>query len=303
MLRTHLRDCESATCGGCEPCPERHCGLCGREHVTVDGRGDDQTCAACIGVVRHDLQRIEDMAAVTLIEATHRGVNSEAANLAGPVPASPDDFEAWGFKAMSAAMGRIPDLGPDPVHPTWVLGTWEMLVREHYAQPTDERVTTSKARAYLDGHLHRLAQDPEFAFEELARDVRVCRGHLEDVLRFGERPDKGAPCPMCGRAVLVKDYGSDEAEDRWVCPKCDQWWTEDDYRSKVGGIYLTVAEVLTAGQIAETYRVPEGTVRRWASVDPKMRRGYDGQRRQLYDVARVLQKRDQSTETDEAAVP
>lgn len=314
MMRTHLRDCNASGCQGCEPCPERHCGICGREHVTLEQRGTDQTCASCIGDVRSDLAQIEVDAAVMLAEAMHRGVNSEAANLAGPAPDTCEGIEAYRHRAMSAFWGRIVIEEGDDQHPLWVLGTWEMLVREHLAQPSEEQITITGARKYLDGHLSRLAHDPGFAFEELARDVRRCRGHLEDVRHDSRRAQQGAPCPMCGRARLeLRHADCDHDEgcpldedgvsvcadlDRWTCPRCAAAYTEHDYRTKVNAVYVMHAEALPASEITKAYRVPEGTLRRWASeVDadgkPRVRkRGRDQYGRLMYDVADVKRARD-----------
>lgn len=295
MLRTHLRDCNTSGCPGCQPCPERHCGICGLEHVTVEGRGTDQTCATCIGTVRDDLAHIEAMCGRLLGEATHRGINSEAANLAGPTIDTTADLEAWANRRMSGLMGRIPALADDDSqHPLWVLGTWEMAVREHYDQPDERRITIDGARRYLAGHLSRLAHDVEFAFDELARDVRGCRGHLEDVLRDGEREERGAPCPPCGRARLVKSYGKTETDDRWTCPRCGQWWTEDDYREKVTGIYVGVAPALTDTDMETRTRVPSSTVRQWAARGKVRKRGRSADGRQLYDVDDVMRVRDEN---------
>lgn len=305
MLRTHERECNTSGCPGCQPCPERHCALCGIEHVTHEGRGADQTCAACIGVVRGDLKLIAELAERLMPEAIHRGVNSEAANLAGPSIDTVDGLEAWGYRRMSGLLGRIPALADDDSqHPLWVLGTWEMAVREHLDQPSEKRITLAEAQGYLDGHLTLLAHDPEFAFDELARDARGCRGHLEDVLHDGEREERGAPCIACGKARLVKSYGKTEDDDKWTCPRCNQWWTETDYRTKVDGVYVQNAPSLTASQIAETYRVTESTVRRWANPQTDRgitkparvrKRGKDQHGRQLYDVADVLAARDGNT--------
>lgn len=308
LLRTHLAGCEDR-CDGCQPCPERHCQVCGRTHVTSEGRGTDQTCADCLGVARDDLGLIADMSARMLAEAMRRSVNSDAAMLAGPAA----DYETWQRRrrlivdaAVFADEGsdehrRLVALAEDcrdEKHPLWVLGTWDFLVREHLDQPTDERVTVAKSAAYLDGHLTRLAHDEGFDFAELSRDLRGCRGYLEDVLSEGEREERGAPCPTCGRSALVKHYGDTEADDRWTCPRCGQWWTERDYRAKVAGTYVAVADALTASQIAATYRVPEGSVRSWAVLRPGeerprvRKRGRDQHGIQLYDVADVLAMRD-----------
>jgi hypothetical protein len=293
MLRTHLADCEG-TCPGCQPCPERHCGVCGREHVTVEGRGSDLTCVDCLRQCREDLQQVEELAALTPTEAVHRGINSEAAMLAGPTPDTPEQIEAFGHRNLARIGIDGKGLEVDERHPLWMLGTWEQLVRQHLDQPApgEEKITIPGARAYLDRVLHVLAHDDWFAFEELARDARQCRARLEDVLHAGEREERGAPCHLCGRAHLVKAYGDEPADDRWTCPKCEQWFDEETYRSKVDGVYVQTADRLTASQIATTYRVPEGSVRAWASLGKVRRRGKDHLGRVLYDVADVVAKRD-----------
>lgn len=296
VLRTHIRDCNASGCEGCAPCPEDHCGMCGHRHV------DQLTCASCIGTVREDIGIIVALAERMLPEAMHRGVNSEAAMLAGPAASA----ETFSNRNISARAGRIPATilidNLDEMHPLWVLGTWDMLVSEHLGRVTRIRVTIQRAADYLRGQLTTLAQDEDFAFEELAREIRQCRGHLEDVLRDGERDEKGAPCPMCGNAALVKQYGTQDADDRWCCPKrdCSASYTEDAYRNKVEGTYVHVADRLTASQIHQAYRVPPGTVMKWAQRDQVRRRGKDESGRQLYDVSDVKAMRDRDMHQDTA---
>lgn len=311
LLRAHLRGCDDARCYGCQPCPERHCRRCARAHVTTEGRGTDQTCAECLAEARDDLAHCW-LTAELVAEALTSGVTSEAAMLVGPV-GNPETWQRRHRLVINAAMAAdgnekhpayralvawMADCR-DERHPLWVLGTWENAVREHLDQPApdDERVTGPAARDYLDGHLTRLAHDPEFGFEDLASDLAACRNHLEVAARNSRRPETGAPCIKCGRAHLVKDYGETVNDDvKWTCPKCGEWWDEQTYRSKVAAVYMTKADALTASQIATTYRVPEGTVRQWAARGHVRRRGYDGQRRQLYDVADTLAKRDEETQ-------
>lgn len=216
MLRTHLRDCEAAGCEGCQPCEDRHCGLCGIKHV------DSLTCPTCIGHVRDDLKVILAMCGRTLTEAVHRGVNSEAAMLAGPTA----NVEAWRNRWMSARQGRISsdwlEDCRDELHPLWVLGTWDMLITEHLSHDSrTQAITVASAAQYLGANLTDLAQDADFAFEELAKEVSSCRSHMEDVLQDGQREDKGAPCPMCGKAALVKVTNERQAER---C-ECGPWPT------------------------------------------------------------------------------
>lgn len=301
LLRSHLTDCEG-DCKGCAPCPERHCQVCGKEHVTVDARGDDETCASCIGDTREGLDKIGTMSARMLGEAIMRGINSEAAMLAGPAA----DAEAWGYRRMSAIAGRVDDAFledcRDELHPLWVLGTWEMLVREHFKQPTDERVTVSEARRYLNDHLTRLAHDADFDFAELSKDVLRCVGHLEDVLAEGEREVYGAPCIKCEKPLLRDDQGEDES---WWCERCKRRSNADQYRLAVAVTYRANAKRLPVVDMAERTGIPAGTIRRWAAKSERIEGtrivevppllpfvGLDSQGRKVYNVADVERLRD-----------
>jgi predicted RNA-binding Zn-ribbon protein involved in translation (DUF1610 family) len=283
-----------------EPELERRCQVCHRNAVTVDGRGTDQTCATCLGRTRQHIVRLEIMATALLGEALLRTLNSEAAALAGPVA----DVEVWSYRRLSVLGQRIdPSWLEDQVdmhHPSWVLGTWEREARLHFGQvvsPGTSKPTLTEAVEFLlgdDGRtLARLAQDPDFAFGELANDMRICHDHVERVLALEDHVDRGAPCPNCGQAELRKDYGTDESDDMWTCPRCLQWWTDHDYRTRILAVYVGVAEALTASQIAEHYRVKESTIRTWVERGRVHRRGKDAQGRQLYDVAEVLACRDE----------
>lgn len=302
LRRTHLRDCNTSGCPGCEPCPERHCQKCQRHHVTVEGRGTDLTCIECLSETRTKLAGILTLCTRLLGEAIVRGINSEAAMLTGPAA----DVEIWGYRRMSALAGRIDPKWLDDIreedelHPLWILGTWEREVRNHLGQvlsPGSSKPTLTEARDYLHTQLHIVAHDETFAFEEMAEDIAKCHSHLEAILAEGDQVDDGAPCPVCGRAKLLKDYGEAPDDDvMWHCPKCDNWWTDENYRDKILGVYVGVADRLTASQIHETYRVPEGTTRSWAERGKVAKRGKDAQGRMLYDVEQVLAARDEHEE-------
>lgn len=199
-----------------------------------------------------------------------------------------------------------------------------MAAAEHYGHKRRHRVTVPKAVAYLDANLTDLARDEDFGFAEMATDIRSCLRHVESVLNVGEHVETGAPCPVC-RAMereprpLVREYGArceieghqhsdedpaDDECDLWACPnrECQEEWTVAQYRKYVQGEYVLHADRLTADQMRAAYRVPEGTLRRWANgwtdskgahVDPCVRkRGKDDQGRQLYDVTDALAARD-----------
>lgn len=296
LLTSHLATCETATCPGCAPCPERHCQVCTHRHVTVDGRGTDQTCATCLGETRTRIGALVTMSAALLGEALRRGINSHAAALAGPVA----DPEVWSYRRLSVLGQRIDprwlEDQVDLLHPAWILGTWERETRIHLGQtvsPGTSKPTLTEAASYLTGHLTRLAHDETFAFGEMADDIRTCHNHVERVLALDEHHEIGAPCPSCGnKAGLEKVYADTENGDKWTCGRCHQWWTELDYRAKVSGTYLAVAQVLTASQIREQYRVREGTVRQWVLRKKVRTAGRDDKGRQLYVVSDVLAARD-----------
>lgn len=321
LLRSHLDDCAGPPCPGCQPCPERHCQVCDEAHVTVDGHGNDETCASCLGETRSTMKSIVTMCARMLGEAIMRGINSEAAMLAGPAA----DPETWGYRRMSALAGRIDDAFledcRDELHPLWVLGTWEQLARDHLAQPSEEPVTVTEAQRYLDQHLTRLAHDPAFAFDELARDIGKCHAHLEDVLAEGERDIHGAPCLTCKRPLLRDDQ---DTEESWWCERCKRRSNADQYRLAVATAYRAHAKRLPVTDLAERIGVPAGTIRRWASIRREeipakivggveiepMRivehppllhsAGVDSQQRKVYDVGAAERLRDRNT-TNEVA--
>lgn len=189
----------------------------------------------------------------------------------------------------------------DERHPLWVLGTWDMLITEHLGHAgRTGRVTVHDAADYLARNLTDLGQARDFGFDELASEVRDCREHVEQVMGVATWSQKGAPCPRCNRAMQCT-RGTVESADRWGCPTrgCESGWTQAEYDTHVYRTWLANADRLTAAQVLAQYRVPEGTLRRWATtVDPATdrplvaRHGYDGERRQLYDVADIKRMRD-----------
>lgn len=198
--------------------PTHHCAArlgCG-QHVGPD----ELTCARCIGRTRADLRRLADLSALALPAAVESGgVDSEAANLAGPA-ADPrgwserriammshlDTWSTLGYRdgdtrrviteeQHAHALAAMPE--DDDRHPLNVLGRWELMLREDYDQPATARITVTAAAAYLERQLPRIAQDDEQDFPLFAREVRKCRKHLESVLATLVRPERGAPCPEC----------------------------------------------------------------------------------------------------------
>lgn len=222
----HLRDCNTSGCPGCEPCEPTygHC-RCGR-HLTEH---EPRTCARCVGHTRDDLTQIETACADLPGEATHRGVNSEAAMLAGPSA----DPAAWGRRASRAMLGRIPadylEDCRDELHPLWVLGTWEMCWRRELGHHTEEPLTIDAALDYLRLQLTYMAQRDEPDFDQFATEIRQCRSHLQAVLHDQNRGDlAGVGCFDCG-GDLERRLTTSGLEDVWTCQRCRRRYTPAEY--------------------------------------------------------------------------
>lgn len=207
--QTHRIDCADTNCRGCKPCPEpRHC---------TAGRGCSWhveagllTCGRCVGKARRNLQKIASHAALMLPAAIEDGIESESANLAGPVPdprwaaelrvAQMRHLTTWHTlgriteNQALAALEALPE--DDPRHPGNLM-RWQMMIAEDYGHDLPPRLTISGAAAYLDRQLHRIANDEEQDFPLLASELRKCRQHVEVTLATAERPERGAPCPEC----------------------------------------------------------------------------------------------------------
>jgi hypothetical protein len=204
------------------------------------------TCARCLGRSRMDIRQIVERAALMLPEAMVAGVDSEAANLAGPAA----DYRVFSARRLIAKQwieAHLPQrhweraernllTDDDEWHPYSVLTRWCLMLAEDYGLALPERFTIANAAALLDRILGRVAQDEAQDFPLLARELRKCRSHLEAVMGDSMSPERGAPCPECaGRGTfvrLVREYGhwcddedcerfhftTDEA-DSWVCPR------------------------------------------------------------------------------------
>ena len=242
----HRIDCTDNECRGCVPCPEAHCTA--RKNCTWHVQPGELTCGRCIAGVRSDLRWIVSLSSLMLTQAITDGVESQAANLAGPAV----DPEAWSWRKAAARQGKgwhvslVED--DDEHHPLRVLGTWERMIREDYDHDTDARASVAGAADYLDRTLYRIAHDEEQDFPLLRREVRKCRQHLEAVLHNDDRPDQGAPCPTCSdrhgkgprlrRRYAERWQASDESQDVWTCPaNREHRWTERDYRLRIADVY------------------------------------------------------------------
>ena len=241
----HRHDCDDTTCRGCEPCPEtRHCTA--KRSCSWHIAHGELTCGRCLNAARTDLRWLAPLTALMLPAAISDGIDSQAANLAGPAT----DPEAWTWRKVAAKQGRSWHVSlieeDDEHHPLRVAGTWARMVSEDYGHDMPAAASLAWCVGYLDRQLHRIAHDEEQDFPLLAREIRKCRQHLEAVLHNDDRPEMGAPCRSCPSPAprLRLEHGhwcddddcrkihrDDDSEDRWVCPRDrDHWWSQDDYR-------------------------------------------------------------------------
>jgi endogenous inhibitor of DNA gyrase (YacG/DUF329 family) len=306
------------TCRRHDDCPERPCRVCRREHVTHNGHGTDHTCATCLHETRRNLAELGNLAAAMLGEAIIRGLQSQAAVLAGPTA----DPAKWHRRAVliakaatyadaktpaAARLDALLEDNRDEPHPGWILRDWERQVRDHLNQTTDDPATLTDARRYLDGHLTRLAHDETFAFEELARDIKACRTHCEAVLHDDEQTERGAPCPTCRRPLERVEA---DGHIWFACDRCATLLHEAAYWRTVREQHIAKADRLNAEDMATRTGVSASSIRTWANerttgagehqvVHPPLLRscGVDGKGRKVYRVSEVERVRDSGGDT------
>lgn len=307
-----------------DDCPERVCRLCRREHVTHDGRGTDHTCATCLHEVRTNLHELGTLAAAMLGEAIVRGLQSQAAVLAGPT-ADPGKWHrralliakaATYADAKTPAAARLDALLEDNLdepHPGWILRDWDRQARDHLDHASDDPRTLTDALRYLGGHLTHLAHDEDFAFDEMARSFASCRQHCETVLHDDEQAQRGAPCRVCRRPLeRVTTYmpGDAEPDVSFACDHCGTLITEAAYWQAVRAEHIANADRLNAEDMAERTGVSVASIRKWSNTrrtgagehevehPPLLRScGVDTKGRKVYRVTEVERVRDNGGDT------
>lgn len=219
----HLADCDGTCLVGCQPCQEPHCRVCNRAHATG-------TCAECLAETRENLRGIGELCNALPAEVRNRGVEGEAMMLLGPAA----DPEARGHLEASVLAGRVPadylDRADGELHPLFVLGTWDMVIRDAFEHDEpNERLTVASAIAYLDMQLTYASGYEHVPFEDFARDLRRCVAHLESVLHDqgqGDRANVG--CFECG-GDLERLLGKHGFDDFWTCRRCHRKYTYAEY--------------------------------------------------------------------------
>lgn len=214
----------------------------------------ERTCALCIHRTKTTVKQIADLAALMPTAAIAAGIDSDAANLAGP-SANP---EAWDHVQASIEAGRLPatwtedDNDSANLHPVYLLAKWANAGRTALGLTSPAADDLVIAVGFLLTNLHTLAQREGFEFPKLAREAAKCRTHLESTIRNSHANDRGAPCPECATAGKVvrlnREYGhwcedpnceqihyADDTGDTWRCPanRTEHAWTHQAYESYV----------------------------------------------------------------------
>jgi hypothetical protein len=226
------------------------------------------------------LQAIGDLCLGLPAEAAQKGVQSEAMMLLGPV-ADPAEWsrattaaifeqvrlETAGEPIPVALTAYLADCR-DEMHPLFVLGSWEEVWREHLDHRTDRRITVESAVAYLDMQIGYMTDQVDPPFDEFARELRQCRGHLEDVLRDGIREERSqVPCVEC-ETRLTRVYGDKESDDRWLCPRCRRTYSDEEY-ARAQHFHLEHERADRFVKVSEALGMidrPEQTLRTWMRV-------------------------------------
>lgn len=267
LVRNRHHDGCEGDCSGCQPCTDSHCRVCGVTHA-------EAACPGCMAEVREGLAEIRRMCRALPAEVVHRGIDSEAMNLLGPVA----DPESVGHVSASVRVGRLPEdwleVADNELHPLIALGTWAEAYIEAFEHDEPARITVDGAASYLERNLGYMAAEVDVPFEDFARDVRASRTHVERVLHDGEQVETGAPCMDC-RRPLLRVYAGGElpwtyrdgarpraATDCWACAKCREWRSDNDYRLNVANLHRDNAEWLTAAEVEMVCGVRPGALRK-----------------------------------------
>lgn len=257
LTRAHKPDCTSPTCAGCRPCqvdetgnPVRHCRV--RTRCTSHLGWTEHACPTCLGKIRSNLGQVTTLLALMPKEAEEQGINSEAANLAGP---HADHVRAqWRLINADRAGQTVEEL--DMLDPYTCLTMHERYIREQLGHDETTLVseTISRSAGYLAWVLTDLARIEEGVplLTALLGDTAALTVHIEAARRDQRTPERGAPCPECtaeGTAPqrLTRVYGHwctrggcerlhylDDSGDVWRCPvNAEHEWSHAHYLAYV----------------------------------------------------------------------
>lgn len=120
---------------------------------------------------------------------------------------------------------------------------WSDELRQVHDVPLDGRRPTVITEANLIRWALDWMWDNEVHWDDFAQDIQNARRKVENILRDGERSQRGVPCMYdeCGGVALFRKpipVRGEDGEKTWVlsdwkCPRCKQSWNEDGYKRNV----------------------------------------------------------------------
>jgi hypothetical protein len=256
LLREHQPECINPACKGCRVClhdqgnPVRHCRV--RLRCTSHLGWTEFACPECLGKIRGNLSGLVETLALMPEEAEEQGVNSEAANLAGPHA----DYvtSTWRLINADRAGEKVEEL--DMSDPYTCLTLHERTIREDLGH--DDQTLVSDSIAGVAGYLSWVltdlarAEDHTETLTSLLADSGRLLAHAETARSNSRTPERGIPCPDCvaderDAPRLVRHYGHwcvkhgcdrlhylDDSGDVWRCPRePEHEWTHRDYEDRL----------------------------------------------------------------------
>lgn len=161
----------------------------------------------------------------------------------------------------------------DPVSAPAVIAGWVEVIKSERGTELTGHPDVPAGIAYLTTHVDHLcaASWAADAVEELATVSRHCRGLLGDSRSPAVRVcPGGAGRPCSGTLRLTADHRA------LACTRCCREWACPDWlelaEADPGAVLVSVRE------LAAFYGVPDGTMRRWASMEDWPRYGTRGAR-------------------------
>ena len=252
-----------------EPCkrdehgnPVRHCRA--RVRCTSHLGWDEYACPECAGKTRANLESIVDLMALMPDEAVERGVDSEAANIAGPHA----DFVSAGWRLVNQGVpgDKVRD-ELDMLDPYTCLTYHERVIREEMNHDglTLVSPTVSDSAGYLMWVLTDLTRSEEGAemLRGLLGDTMRLRRHMEAVLLDSRTPERGAPCPACVdvlaelRAQLEADGVPKEEWAKGKAPRLVRVYSHWCDREACEKIHV-------ADDSADVWRCPQDETHEWS---------------------------------------
>lgn len=267
QAKAHLIDdapCERDESGN----PVRHCRT--RTRCASHLGWDEYACPECAGKTRANLESIVDLMALMPDEAVERGIDSEAANLAGPHA----DYVTSQWRLINADRNgqQVEEL--DMRDPYTCLTLHERTIREEYGHDEHTLVspTVADSAGYLMWVLTDLTRSEEGAemLRGLLGDTMRLRRHMEAVLLDSRTPERGAPCPTCvdvlaeRRAQLQADGVPEKEWPKGKAPRLVRVYSHWCDRADCLRIHV-------ADDSADVWRCPQDEAHEWSHAEYEAR--------------------------------